>query len=236
MKKKRKEEEEVEAPPEKETDLEEEEVEAPPEKETDLEEEEAEAPPEKETDLEEEEAEVPPEKETDLEEEEAEAPPEKETDLEEADVEEEEVEIPPVREIREQLSKFEMKVPVWGLTVFTVDGYIIAHKLFYDAMPDQLGMAISSLSAGLITISENFISMVDSEKLFRQVLVDSESSDGAVSFSILLKTITENVLIACIFPSTTQLGLVTFEIENLSSDILDIVNRWDIKLVEDTVT
>ncbi len=195
------------------------------------EEEEVEAPPEKETDLEEEEAEAPPEKETDLEEEEAEIPPEKETDLEE-----EEAEIPPVREIREQLSKFEMKVPVWGLTVFTVDGYIIAHKLFYDAMPDQLGMAISSLSAGLITISENFISMVDSEKLFRQVLVDSESSDGAVSFSILLKTITENVLIACIFPSTTQLGLVTFEIENLSSDILDIVNRWDIKLVEDTVT
>ncbi|MFW9846472.1 MAG: roadblock/LC7 domain-containing protein [Candidatus Thorarchaeota archaeon] len=146
------------------------------------------------------------------------------------------VEVPPVKEIREKLSSFEMKVPVWGLTVFTVDGYIIAHKLFYDAMPEEIGMAISSMSAGLVTISEDFIRMVDSGNMFRQVLVDSERPDGAVSFSILLKSIAENVLIACIFPSSTQLGLVTFEIENLGCEILDIVNRWDVKLHEDTVT
>ncbi len=163
--------------------------------------------------------------------EEAEVPPVKETIMEE-----EEVEVPPVKEIREQLSNFEMKVPVWGLTVFTIDGYIIAHKLFYDDVPNDIGMAISSMSAGLITISENFIRMVDSRNLFRQVLVDSDDADSAISFSILLKNIAENVMLACIFPSTTQLGLVTFEVENLSNEILDIVNRWDVKLHEDTVT
>jgi len=149
---------------------------------------------------------------------------------------EESEEVPPVKEIREKLSNFEMEVPVWGLTVFTADGYIIAHKLFYDAMPDEIGMAISSMSAGLITISEDFIRMVDSRSTFRQVLVDSEYNDDTPSFSILLKAIAENVLIACIFPSSTQLGLVTFEIENLCKEIRDIIELWDVKLHEDTVT
>ncbi len=144
--------------------------------------------------------------------------------------------VPPVKEIRDQLSSFEMKVPVWGLTVFTVDGYIIAHKLFYDAMPAEIEIAVSSMSAGLITISEDFIRIVDSGNKFRQVLVDSEDTVGTVSFSILLRTIAENVLLACIFPNSTKLGLVTFEIENLSNSIVDIVNRWDVKLHADTVT
>jgi predicted regulator of Ras-like GTPase activity (Roadblock/LC7/MglB family) len=208
-----------------------EEAEVLPEEDIVVETEEAEVLPVDDTVIETEEAEVPSSEETAIGDEEAEVPPEKETVMES-----EEIEVLPVKEIREQLNNFEMKVPVWGLTVFTVDGYIIAHKLFYDAMPEEIGMAISSMSAGLITISEDFIRMVDSGNLFRQVLVDSEDTDGAVSFSILLKSIAENVLIACIFPSSTQLGLVTFEMENLRSEILDIVNRWDIKLHEDTVT
>ena len=148
----------------------------------------------------------------------------------------EEHDIPPVMEIRAKLSDFEMRVPVWGLTVFTVDGYIIAHRLFYDKMPENIEMAVSSMSAGLITISEDFIRIVDANNLFRQVLIDSEDPQGDVSFSILLKHIEENVMLACIFPATLQLGLVTFEIENLSQEIVEVVNNWDIKLHEDTVT
>lgn len=145
-------------------------------------------------------------------------------------------EIPPIKEIRRKLADFEMRVPVWGLTVFTVDGYIIAHRLFYDEMPKNIEVAVSSMSAGLITISEDFIRMVDGQKLFRQVLIDSEDPTGDVSFSILLKHISDNVMLACIFPATIQLGLVTFEIETLSAEIVEVVNNWDVKLHEETVT
>jgi predicted regulator of Ras-like GTPase activity (Roadblock/LC7/MglB family) len=231
MKMKPKKTEEAEVLTAEDTVVETEEAEVPPVEDTVVETDEAEVPPVEDTAMETEEAEASPLEETAIEDEEAEVTPAKDTIMES-----EEIEVLPVKEIREQLNNFEMKVPVWGLTVFTVDGYIIAHKLFYDAMPEEIGLAISSMSAGLITISEDFIRMVDSGNLFRQVLVDSEDTDGAVSFSILLKSIAENVLIACIFPSSTQLGLVTFEMENLSSEILDIVNRWDIKLHEDSIT
>ncbi|MHA2078631.1 MAG: roadblock/LC7 domain-containing protein [Candidatus Thorarchaeota archaeon] len=149
---------------------------------------------------------------------------------------ESETEIPPIKQIRNLLAEFEMRVPVWGLTVFTVDGYILAHRLFYDDMPDNIELAVSSMSAGLITISEDFIRLVDAKKSFRQVTVDAEDNSSAVSFSILLKNVSENVMMACIFPSNVQLGLVTFELENLSNEIVEIVNMWDVKLHEDTVT
>jgi len=148
----------------------------------------------------------------------------------------EESEIPPIKQIRNLLTDFEMRVPVWGLTVFTVDGYILAHRLFYDGMPENLEMIVSSMSAGLITISQDFIRLVNSNSRFRQVLVDADDDTGNVSFSVMLKHIAENVMLTCIFPSTAKLGLVAFEIENLSNDINEIVSLWDVKLHEETVT
>lgn len=153
----------------------------------------------------------------------------------EVDAEEEE-EIPPVRQIRDLLTDFEIRVPVWGITVFTVDGYILAHRLFYDDMPQNIEMAVSSMSAGLITISEDFIRLVDSSADFSQVLVDAEHETGDVSFSILLKHIEENVMLTCIFPSDTKLGLVSFEIQTVSNKIQEIVEMWDVKLHRDTMT
>ncbi|MHA1909786.1 MAG: roadblock/LC7 domain-containing protein [Candidatus Thorarchaeota archaeon] len=145
-------------------------------------------------------------------------------------------EIAPIREIRKLLTEFEMRVPVWGLTVFTVDGYILAHRLFYEGMPEGLEMVVSSMSAGLITISEDFIRMVNPQSEFRQVLVDADSDGEGYSFSIILKHVSENVMLACIFPDKVQLGLVSFEIENLSCEIVEVVNNWDVKLHEETVT
>ncbi|MFW9804222.1 MAG: roadblock/LC7 domain-containing protein [Candidatus Thorarchaeota archaeon] len=144
--------------------------------------------------------------------------------------------IPPVLQIRNLLTEFEMKVPVWGLTVFTVDGYILAHRLFYEGMPENIEMAVSSMSAGLITISEDFIRLVSNSSLFRQVLVDAEDKNSAVSFSILLKHIAENVMLTVIFPNSVQLGLVAFEIENLTQAIAEVVGLWDVKLHDETVT
>jgi len=150
--------------------------------------------------------------------------------------EDEEEEIPPVRQIRDLLTDFEIRVPVWGITVFTVDGYILAHRLFYDDMPQNIEMAVSSMSAGLITISEDFIRLVDSSADFSQILVDAEHETGDVSFSILLKHIEENVMLTCIFPSDTKLGLVSFEISTVSNKIQEIVEMWDVKLHRETMT
>ena len=144
--------------------------------------------------------------------------------------------IPPVNKIRDLLSNFELKVPVWGLTVFTVDGYILAHKLFYKEMTDDIETVVSSMSAGLITISQDFIRMVNQTSEFGQVLVDANNPSGTCEFSILLRHIADNVMLACIFPAKVQLGLVTFEVESLSKEIVDVVNNWDVKLHEETVT
>ncbi len=144
--------------------------------------------------------------------------------------------IPPVNMIKNELAEFESRVPAWGLTVFTIDGYIIAHSSSSQKIPEGIEYAVSSLSAGLITISEDFIRMVDSEKMFREVLVDSIDLGGDFAFSILLRTIADNVMLACIFPRTTPLGLITFEIDNLTDKIREIVGEWDVKLHSETLT
>ncbi len=139
-------------------------------------------------------------------------------------------EIPPVRTIVSKLREFTTRVPVWGLTVFTIDGYVIAHHATTNNIPQGVEMAISSMSAGLIAIAEDFIRLVDAKKRFKEIVVDSEDTDGAPAFSVILRHAAENVMLACIFPRTTQLGLITFEMDLLCNDIVEIVGQWDPKL------
>ena len=48
------------------------------------------------------------------------------------------IESPLSAPIGDLLLEFELKVPVWGLTVSTLDGYIIAHRIFHDKMKTEI--------------------------------------------------------------------------------------------------
>ncbi len=143
--------------------------------------------------------------------------------------------IPPVLEIRKLLMEFNRRLPVWALTVFTVDGYVLGHRHNNESMPENIETVISSMSAGLITISEDFIKLVNNTKSFGQVIIEAEDA-GMVSFSILLKHLAENVMLACIFPRDLELGLISFEIENLRQEIREVVRLWEVRLHEESMT
>jgi predicted regulator of Ras-like GTPase activity (Roadblock/LC7/MglB family) len=138
--------------------------------------------------------------------------------------------------IGDMLLEFELKVPVWGLTVSTLDGYIIAHRIFYDKMQPEIETVISSMSASLIAISEDFIRFVHASKTFKQVVIDAEDQEKTLSFSVLLKHLTHNVLLTCIFPNTTELGLLLFEVDDLSNKIGGLVEKHSGSLHPESLT
>jgi predicted regulator of Ras-like GTPase activity (Roadblock/LC7/MglB family) len=142
----------------------------------------------------------------------------------------------PDNEIKKAIAEFSSKVPIWSVTAYTLDGYIIGHKMSFEGIPEGIEQVISSMSSGLITIAEDFIRLIDGAKQFGQLLVDAKDDTGNVTFSIILRHAAENVLLTCIFPHHTPLGLVTFEIEALCQDISEIVGNWSIKVHEDTLT
>ena len=142
----------------------------------------------------------------------------------------------PDNEIKKALADFASRVPIWSVTAYTLDGYIIGHKPSYGAIPEGIEQVISSMSSGLITIAEDFLRLIDATRQFGQVLVDAKDEYGGVTFSILLRLAAENVLLTCIFPHETPLGLVTFEVETLCQSIAEIVGNWSVKVHEDTLT
>ncbi|MFW9920893.1 MAG: roadblock/LC7 domain-containing protein [Candidatus Thorarchaeota archaeon] len=144
--------------------------------------------------------------------------------------------IPPLKMIKSEVANFVQHIPIWTITLFTVDGYVLEHRSNNMNLPQEIELIISSMSAGLITIAEDMIRMVDHSKLFSQVIVDSENVSDNENFSILLRQIADNILLACVFPNSTHLGLITFEIQELTNRIRDIVSQWDIKLHEETMT
>ncbi len=138
--------------------------------------------------------------------------------------------------IGNMLLEFELRVPVWGLTVSTLDGYIIAHRVFYHKMQAEIETVISSMSASLIAISEDFIRFVHASKTFKQVVIDAEDQNKTLSFSVLLKHLTHNVLLTCIFPSTTELGLLLYEVGDLAKKIGELVEKQPGRLHPESLT
>ena len=134
------------------------------------------------------------------------------------------------------LGEIEFKLPVWGITIFTIDGYVLAHRLFHAGMPSEIEMTTSSMSASLISIAENFIQFVDPNGIFRQILIDADNEKGSMKFSILLSHIAENVLLTCIFPPSVQLGLVLYEINTLTQQVQEQLSTWEAKVHFETVT
>ena len=134
------------------------------------------------------------------------------------------------------LTEFEYRVPVWGITIFTVDGYILAHRLFYAPKQDAIEHTISPMSASLITIAEDLIRFVGDQHDFRQLIIDADDTMQTHKFSILLKHLDENVLLACIFPVSVQLGLLLFEIDNLTTQLGLLLKDWQGLIHKDTVT
>ncbi|MFX0093021.1 MAG: roadblock/LC7 domain-containing protein [Candidatus Hodarchaeota archaeon] len=134
------------------------------------------------------------------------------------------------------LVELEFKVPLWGVTLFTVDGYVLAHKLFYRKMPDEIEMIVSSMSASLISIAEDFIKFVDSKSVFRQTIIDADNEKASLKFSILLKRLANNVLLTCIFPVSSQLGLIFYEIDILGEQVNRYLSQWDAKVHFETAT
>ncbi len=146
------------------------------------------------------------------------------------------INVGPMADISRRLAEFVSRVPVWSVTAFTVDGYVVGHRVTSDKIPDTIEMVVSSMSAGLITIAEDFIRLVDRTKIFRQILVDSQSTQGGESFSIILKHAAQNLLLTCIFPHTVPLGLVTFEVDVLCQELAEVVAGWDTKLHAESLT
>ncbi len=140
------------------------------------------------------------------------------------------------QQIQQLFQEFFCRVPVWSLTTFTVDGYVIAHRTTTEKISPDIEFVISSMSTGLITIAEDFIVFVDNLKKFKQILIDATSLDATDQFSIILLHVAQNVLLACIFPQTTQLGLLSYELDNLQKRIREIVSNLDLKLHKETMT
>jgi predicted regulator of Ras-like GTPase activity (Roadblock/LC7/MglB family) len=144
--------------------------------------------------------------------------------------------IQPMKLIQGQVEDFLHRIPVWSVSLFTIDGYVLNHRSMSDRIPPESDMVLSTMSAGLISIAEDMIRMVDHGMLFSQIVIDAEGQYNNECFSIILKHLAENVLLACVFPNSIHLGLVTFEIQNLSIMIGDIVREWDVKLHSETMT
>lgn len=141
----------------------------------------------------------------------------------------------------EILMSFKKRTGIWNSLLVTEDGLVIASDDISQVMSQLETVAyyqnIGAVTAGALSMSEQAIKLIDSNKELQQLIIHAGTSDTRYieSFSIILTLIYENIILLVIYPSVLNVGMILYEIEKTGKEIRDYIQQEDVVLHEESV-
>lgn len=98
--------------------------------------------------------------------------------------------------------------------LFTDDGFLIAVEdstFNYDGDHHQ---SIAAISAGIISLAQSSVEILKSDNFIKQIFIQAGDQLDTEGFTILLQSIIKDVVICVLFPASSKLGVILFELNN----------------------
>ena len=117
---------------------------------------------------------------------------------------------------------------VTNALLVTEDGFVIASDDFKQIAGNLSNLGhydnIGAISAGALSMAEQAIKIIDSQKQLHQILIEAGNEINSAPFSsdcfsIILSLVEKNVILLAVFPSQVNLGLLLYEIQRTKDEI-----------------
>jgi len=141
----------------------------------------------------------------------------------------------------EILIDLKKRTGVWNSLLVTEDGLVIASDDISQIMGNLETMGyyqnIGAVSAGALSMAEQSIKLIDTNKELKQLIIHAGSADSLYleSFSIILTLVHTNIILLVIYPSVLNIGLILYEIENVGMEIHQYLSDGEHILHEESV-
>ena len=133
--------------------------------------------------------------------------------------------------LQEYLNELKVNSGISSATLITEDGLMIASDEASDTLDRMTHLAeIGAISAGIISMSERAIELITDKNLDQITLKGGKDGDET-SVTIILSSIYENIILLVLFPSGLNLGLILYEIEEISKKIKKFMIESDGEII-----
>jgi len=124
--------------------------------------------------------------------------------------------------IRTILKSFRERAEISYTSIFNEDGLIIAVEqasLHYDEDFDQ---SLGAISASILAFAQNGISMLNDLQNVKSLIIQAGNQIEDESFTIIIESIGQEVSLMSIFPSSKNVSLILFELNQITQKLLGI--------------
>ena len=126
--------------------------------------------------------------------------------------------------IRSILKSFRERTGTSYTSLFNEDGLIIVvdqASLNYDEDFDQ---SLGAISASILAFAQNGITILNELQNVKSLIIQAGCEIENESFTIIIESIGQDVILMSIFPSSLKTSLILFELKHISQKLLGIFN------------
>lgn len=127
--------------------------------------------------------------------------------------------------LQEYLDILKSNSGISNATLITEDGLLIACDKDSNTLERMAHLGtIGAISAGILALAERAIELITDNKL-DQIVLKGGKDDDISSFTIILTSVYENIILLVLFPSILNMGLILFEIQEVTKKIIQLMNE-----------
>ena len=123
------------------------------------------------------------------------------------------------KEIEKILENFRKRTDILCSILFTEDGFIIALDQAYTSEDSEYYQSLGALCAGIVSLAGNSVEIIYDNRKIKQISVQAGHQLEHDGFHILIESVSNDVLLSIIFPTSLNFSVILFELKQIISKL-----------------
>ncbi|MFX1257718.1 MAG: roadblock/LC7 domain-containing protein [Promethearchaeota archaeon] len=124
------------------------------------------------------------------------------------------------KQIQLILKGFRQRTGIISSTLFDDDGLLMAIDQAAFIEDEEYHESIGAICANIVSLAESGLLLIKNENNINQVLIQAGNQLDQDGFIIILQSITSNIILAIIFQVHLNLGVILFELNQISEKLI----------------
>ena len=116
------------------------------------------------------------------------------------------------KEILKILKEFRERTDIICSTLFNDDGLIIAVEQAHLTEDEDYYQSIGAICAAIVALAEQGVETIKQDNGIKHVTIQAGDQLDKEGFSIILESVTNDILLSVVFPIFLNLGVIQFEL------------------------
>ncbi|MEJ2294606.1 MAG: roadblock/LC7 domain-containing protein [Candidatus Lokiarchaeota archaeon] len=122
-------------------------------------------------------------------------------------------------EIKKILEDLRKRTDIFHSILFSIDGFIITLDQAFTAEGSDNFQSLGAVCAGIVALAGNSVENINENNKIKQICVQAGNQLESDAFQIIIESVSDDVLLAIVFPTIANFGVILFELKQTISKL-----------------